>query len=303
MFLLTDFGATDEFAGVVRAVVLREAPGCPVVDLTHEIPPFDVRAGALALERAVPHLGPGVVVAVVDPEVGTDRRAVAVEVASSEGPRFLVGPDNGIIGFAMDLLGGVTGAVALSPATARPATGATFDGRDVFAPVAARLWAGRDLEDVGVPIDAGTLRRLEVPKLEVREGEVRAEVLWVDRFGNVQLAALAERRRGIRACLGAGRGERAREVPARPSTSFAGDLAAAVMAETAAAEVLRLIVDSNGRLVLVRRQGSAAAVLGRSAGDMVSVRNERRPGASSSASVLHKVCTEVLRVALKDLWR
>ncbi len=273
MFLLTDFGATDEFAGVVRAVVLREAPGCPVVDLTHEIPPFDVRAGALALERAVPHLGPGVVVAVVDPEVGTDRRAVAVEVASSEGPRFLVGPDNGIIGFAMDLLGGVTGAVALSPATARPATGATFDGRDVFAPVAARLWAGRDLEDVGVPIDAGTLRRLEVPKLEVREGEIRAEVLWVDRFGNVQLAARPSdaEASGLASELVVESGHV--RVPARPSTSFAGDLAAAVMAETAAAEVLRLIVDSNGRLVLVRRQDSAAAVLRASAGDMISVRN------------------------------
>jgi S-adenosylmethionine hydrolase len=273
VFLLTDFGATDEFAGVVRAVVLREAPGCPVVDLTHEIPPFDVRAGALALERAVPHLGPGVVVAVVDPEVGTDRRAVAVEVASSEGPRFLVGPDNGIIGFAMDLLGGVTGAVALSPATARPATGATFDGRDVFAPVAARLWAGRDLEDVGVPIDAGTLRRLEVPKLEVREGEIRAEVLWVDRFGNVQLAARPSdaEASGLASELVVESGHV--RVPARPSTSFAGDLAAAVMAETAAAEVLRLIVDSNGRLVLVRRQDSAAAVLRASAGDMISVRN------------------------------
>jgi S-adenosylmethionine hydrolase len=244
-----------------------------VVDLTHEIPPFDVRAGALALERAVPHLGPGVVVAVVDPEVGTDRRAVAVEVASSEGPRFLVGPDNGIIGFAMDLLGGVTGAVALSPATARPATGATFDGRDVFAPVAARLWAGRDLEDVGVPIDAGTLRRLEVPKLEVREGEIRAEVLWVDRFGNVQLAARPSdaEASGLASELVVESGHV--RVPARPSTSFAGDLAAAVMAETAAAEVLRLIVDSNGRLVLVRRQDSAAAVLRASAGDMISVRN------------------------------
>ena len=277
MFLLTDFGTTDELAGVVRAVVLREAPGCPVVDLTHEIPLFDVRAGALALERAVPHLGPGVVVAVVDPEVGTDRRAIAVEVASRDGPRFLVGPDNGIIGFATDLLGGVARAVELPPAAARSASGATFDGRDVFAPAAARLWAGRDLEDLGVPIDAGTLRRLEVPKLEVRQGEIQAEVLWVDRFGNVQLAARPSdaEASGLSSELVVASGHV--RLTARSSASFSGALAAAVMAETAAPEVLRLIVDSNGRLALVRRRDSAAAVLRASAGDVISVRNGEGP--------------------------
>jgi S-adenosylmethionine hydrolase len=279
VFLLTDFGATDEFAGVLRAVVLREAPGCPVVDLTHEIPPFDVRAGALALERAVPHLGPGVVVAVVDPGVGTERRAVAVEVAgevaSSRGPRFLVSPDNGLIGFAMDLLGGVIGSVALLRATARPATGSTFDGRDVFAPAAARLWAGRRLEDLGVPIDPGTLTRLEAPRLEVRKGEVEAEVLWVDRFGNVQLAArpadaeaaeLVSEPVVVSGHVSAG---------ARRSTSFAGDPVGgrAVRPGTAASGALRLIVDSNGRLAVVCPQSSAAAVLRVSAGDTVSVRN------------------------------
>ena len=80
VFLLTDYGLADEFAGVVRASVLRHAPGVPIVDLTHGVAPFDVRAGALALVRAVPHLGPGVVLAVVDPGVGTSRRAVAVSV-------------------------------------------------------------------------------------------------------------------------------------------------------------------------------------------------------------------------------
>jgi S-adenosylmethionine hydrolase len=248
-----------------------------VVDLTHEIPPFDVRAGALALERSVPHLGPGVVVAVVDPEVGTDRRAIAVEVASSDGPRFLVGPDNGIIGFAMDLLGGVTRAMELPPATARVETGGTFDGRDVFAPAAARLWAGGDLQDLGVPIDVGTLRRLEVPKVEVREGEIQAEVLWVDRFGNVQLAARQSdaEASGLSPELVVVSGQVT--VTARPSTSFSGALAATVMGETAVPEVLRLIVDSNGRLALVRRQDSAAAVLRVFAGDMISVRNGEGP--------------------------
>ncbi len=110
VFFLTDYGLTDEFAGVMRAVVLRHAPGVPIIDLTHGVAPFDVRAGALALARAVPHLGPGVVLAVVDPGVGTQRRAMALSVArarGSGGPHHFVGPDNGLLPWAVDALGGV----------------------------------------------------------------------------------------------------------------------------------------------------------------------------------------------------
>ncbi|MGH9017182.1 MAG: SAM-dependent chlorinase/fluorinase, partial [Acidimicrobiales bacterium] len=170
VFLLTDYGDDDEFAGLTRAVIRRLAPAAPVVDLTHGIPPFDVRAGAHALTRCVGFLGPGVVVAVVDPGVGSDRRAVAVEVGgavgvevgvgvgvgvevdpgpgnAATGPRYLVGPDNGLLVGAVDLLGGPVGVVSLTapglPSRAgRAGAGATFDGRDLFAPVAARLWAG-----------------------------------------------------------------------------------------------------------------------------------------------------------------
>jgi S-adenosylmethionine hydrolase len=146
IFLLTDYGHADEFAGVVRAVIARDAPGAPVVDLTHEIPAFDVRAGALALVRCVNHLGPGVVVAVVDPGVGTERRALGIEVgwagADPGGPSHLLGPDNGLLPWAADALGGARRAVSLP-------THGTFDGRDVFAPVAARLWRGEPLESQG----------------------------------------------------------------------------------------------------------------------------------------------------------
>lgn len=140
VFLLSDYGSSDEFAGVLRAVVVREAPGAPLVDLTHEIPPFDVRAGALALERSVPHLGPGVVLAVVDPGVGTGRRAVAVSVAEMSGPRHFVAPDNGLPTFALEALGEPTSAIVLARGENPTGHGTTFDGRDLFAPAAARLW-------------------------------------------------------------------------------------------------------------------------------------------------------------------
>ncbi|MGD0254537.1 MAG: SAM-dependent chlorinase/fluorinase [Acidimicrobiales bacterium] len=286
VFLLSDFGTADEFAGVVRAVVLREAPGCPVVDLTHEIPSFDVRAGALALERTVPHLGRGVVVAVVDPGVGTERRVVAVSVVPGAGPGFLIGPDNGLLGFAVEVLGGTTGAVALAPATWRLGTGATFDARDVFAPAAARLWSGARLEDLGVPIDAGTLVHLPPPRLEVEPGVVHAEVLWVDRYGNVQLSARPAD------ALSAGLDAdlivvvRRATFVTRRSTSFVGDEASTQRRAAAGpgsaggdadeGDAVGLITDSNGHLALVCRQRSAAIVLGVLAGDMVIVRNGER---------------------------
>src|SRR5579864_8280675 len=111
VFFLTDYGGADEFAGVMRAVVARHAPGAPLVDLSHDLPPFDVRAGALALERAAPFLGPGVVVGVVDPGVGSPRRGVAATPAGANGPGYFVGPDNGLLVWALEALGGVAAAV------------------------------------------------------------------------------------------------------------------------------------------------------------------------------------------------
>ncbi len=172
------------------------APGVTVVDITHRIPPHDVRAGALTLWRAAPWLVPGVVLAVVDPGVGTARRAVAVEVATAGA--VLVGPDNGLLLPAAQVLGPITGAVALdarplqSGATGLPVPqGATFAGRDVFAPIAARLAAGADLADVGHPIDPAGLTKGAVPGRPTVEpdGTIRAEVLWIDHFGNAQLNA------------------------------------------------------------------------------------------------------------------
>ena len=150
---LTDYGLDDEFAGVVRSVVRDIAPHATVVDLTHGIRPFDIRGGSLALARAIPYVAEGVVLAVVDPGVGTARRAIAVEVADGAG--VLVGPDNGLLAPAVAIVGGAERVVELTNADYHLATlGSTFAGRDVFGPVAAHLCNGVDLAELG-PVDRG----------------------------------------------------------------------------------------------------------------------------------------------------
>jgi S-adenosylmethionine hydrolase len=181
---LSDYGLTDEFVGVCKAVVLRAAPSAQIIDVTHGITPFDVRAGALALARSVQYLPPGVVLAVVDPGVATDRRAVAVEVETG----FLVGPDNGLLAPAVALLGGAARAVSLTnPEYQLEAPGATFAGRDVFAPAAGYLAAGTPLEALGELVDPLSLVPGTVPLPRDDDGRAAGEVLWVDRYGNAQL--------------------------------------------------------------------------------------------------------------------
>lgn len=198
IFFLSDYGYDDEFAGVVRAVLARAAPGAAVVDLTHGVPPFDVRAGALALGRCVPHLGPGVILAVVDPGVAGDRRGVALETNTRTGPRHLVGPDNGLLVWAAELLGGVESAVEIAarridgsaaPGGAAASARSTFDGRDVFAPAAARLFAGDPVCSLGEPLPREELVELPKPLTVLGPESLEAEVLGIDRFGNVQLSA------------------------------------------------------------------------------------------------------------------
>jgi hypothetical protein len=184
---LTDYGSVDEFVGVVKSVVRNVAPHVTVVDITHEIAPHDVRAGSLALMRAAQYLAAGVVLAVVDPGVGTARRAVAVEAAG--GNAIFVGPDNGLLAPAVAMAGGAERAVELTNDDFHLAAPApTFAGRDVFGPVAGHLCNGVDLAELGEEVDPLTLLPGIVPLSgEEDEGAVRGEVLWVDRFGNVQL--------------------------------------------------------------------------------------------------------------------
>jgi len=197
---LSDYGHADEFVGVCHAVMARIEPSIRVIDITHEIPPHDVRAGALTLARAVQYLPDGVVLAVVDPGVGTDRRAIAVEVEGG----FLVGPDNGLLAPAVAMVGGARAAVELTSEAHRlPAPGPTFDGRDVFAPAAAHLASGVPLADLGHAVDPMSLQPGIVPLTHVADGGVQGEVLWVDRFGNAQLNIDPAELSGIGAAPGA----------------------------------------------------------------------------------------------------
>src|ERR687893_2108282 len=149
---LSDYGTDDEFVGVVHAVIARLAPAAPVIDLTHGIPRHGVLQGALTLARTLPYAPPGVHLAVVDPEVGARRRAVALRTADED--RLLVGPDNGLLLPAAQRFGGIAEVVEISgsPWRLEPVS-ATFHGRDLFAPVAARLAAGAPLPDARPPLE------------------------------------------------------------------------------------------------------------------------------------------------------
>ena len=246
---LSDYGTADEFVGVVKSVIRELAPHATVIDLTHGIEPFDVRAGSLALARSVAYVAPGIVLAVVDPGVGTERRGVAVEVAGGEG--VLVGPDNGLLAPAVAMAGGAERAVSLTAAAFQlESPGATFDGRDVFAPAAAHLCNGVDLAELGEPVDPDLLMPGVVPLPQTGDELVIAQVLWVDRFGNAQLNVSTE---DLPEAFGDGVALRFGE----PTDPTGGTTRVAERAETFAdlgTGAVGLVVDSTGMLAVVMNQ-------------------------------------------------
>jgi S-adenosylmethionine hydrolase len=185
---LSDYGEQDEFVGVCHGVLAGLAPDARVIDVTHGIARHDVRAGAIVLRNALPYMPPGVHLAVVDPQVGSARRAVALRCADEE--RTLVGPDNGLLMLAAERFGGVIEAVdvARSPWRLEPVS-ATFHGRDLFAPVAAALARGEALGAAGDPLSVDELVVLELPRPRRLDGELVVHALLDDRFGNVILDA------------------------------------------------------------------------------------------------------------------
>lgn len=196
--LLTDYGPGTEHVGALHALLAARAPRARLIDLAHDIPAGDVRAGSVVLARTVVLAPVGVHVAVVDPGVGTARRAVAVACADG---RVLVGPDNGLLGEALRAFRVVA---AVDIGASREASGAhTFDGRDLFVPVAARLATGAGLMEVGVPVDPQGLVRLPEPFVAVGPDVVAADVVSVDRFGNLQTAAPAAALRQAGLAVGA----------------------------------------------------------------------------------------------------
>ncbi len=260
---LSDYGYEDEFAGVCRAVIARLAPEAMVIDLTHGVRRHAVREAAAILANALPFAPPGVHLAVVDPEVGTERRGVAIRVAVED--RVLVGPDNGLLWPAVERLGDAVEAVDVSrsPLRLEPIS-ATFHGRDVFAPVAAHLARGASLSEAGEPIPVESLIKIEASQPEIGRDRLLAHVISVDRFGNAALD-LADRhlpasglRMGRSAVLEAQ--GRSREAVFTLTFADVGD-----------GELL-LYLDSNGSVALAVNRGSAAAELRLAPGDEVVLR-------------------------------
>jgi S-adenosylmethionine hydrolase len=253
---LSDFGTADEFVGVVHSVIRQLAPDVRVIDVSHEVPPHDVRAGGLTLARSAQYLAPGVVLAVVDPGVGTARRAIAVEVG--DGASILVGPDNGLLAPAVAMVGGATRAVLLDDPTYQlAAPGPTFAGRDVFAPAAAHLCNGVDLLELGSALDPAGLTPGMIPITREHDGALAAEVLWTDRFGNLQLNVDPA------------------EIEAygrRVELRFDGRVRTGVVHETYAdipTGEIGLVIDSYGLVSIAVARTSAAEELGIGTGDEV----------------------------------
>jgi S-adenosylmethionine hydrolase len=170
--------------GTCHGVIKRIAPDVEVIDVTHGIPPQHVLQGALVLANTLPYMPAGVHMAVVDPGVGGDRKAVVVR----GGEHVFVGPDNGLLVPAAERLGPIDEAVEITSSehVLHPIS-ATFHGRDVFAPVAAHVANGVELGELGPAVEPGSLVRLDVPEPGIGEGRIRVTVLYVDRYGNVQL--------------------------------------------------------------------------------------------------------------------
>jgi S-adenosylmethionine hydrolase len=248
---LSDYGITDEFVGVVHAVIARECPQARVIDLSHGVSRQAVVPGALMLARALPFTPPGIHLAVVDPGVGARRRAVALRTAKED--RLLVGPDNGLLLPAAEHFGGVSEAVEIStsPWRLQPVS-ATFHGRDIFAPVAARLAAGANLAEAGAPLDPGELVRLELSRSgRDEDGTVVAHVLAADRFGNVGLDATRSDL-GVKLGGAVTLGVRGANAQARYVRTFA---------EVSPGDLL-LYEDAAGMLAVAVNGGEAAAELG-----------------------------------------
>jgi S-adenosylmethionine hydrolase len=198
--LLTDYGRDDDFVGVCHGVIRRIHPEAEIVDITHGIERYAVRQGALVLRNTLPYMPSGVHVAVVDPQVGTERRAIALRTGDG---RILVGPDNGLLSLAWQRCDDVDQVVDItrSPHRLEPVS-ATFHGRDIFAPVAAHLAAGAELADAGDPIEPESLARVELPDPRVDDGAIVAHALVIDHFGNVGLNVDHERLTGSGLTLG-----------------------------------------------------------------------------------------------------
>jgi S-adenosyl-L-methionine hydrolase (adenosine-forming) len=261
---LSDFGLEDDFVGTCHGVIKRIAPEADVIDITHGIEPQSILQGAIVLANTLPYMPEGVHLAVVDPEVGSPRRALVLRTGDR---RLLVGPDNGLLPPAAERVGGIEAAHEITNRSyALDPVSATFHGRDVFSPAAAHLSLGLDPADLGSAVSPEELARLEIPQPEIGERRIRATCLYVDRFGNIKLN------------LDAGQVEPLGIVPGRQvEVELTMDrfyaLAARTFAEARPGEII-LYEDAYRNITLAISRGNAAETFGVRAGSEVRLRVE-----------------------------
>lgn len=261
---LSDFGLADDFVGTCHGVMKRIAPEIDVIDITHGIEPQSVLQGALILASTLPYMPEGVHLAVVDPDVGSPRRALAVRTGDG---RLLVGPDNGLLVPAADRTGGIENAYEITNREyALHPVSATFHGRDIFAPASAHLAKGLDPAELGPPLAADGLVRLEIPQADIGERRIRATCLYVDRFGNIQLNVHADQLEPLGIVPG-----RQIEVVLAMDRFYA--MAARTFAEARAGDII-LYEDAYRNIALAISRGNAAATFGVRPGMEVRLRVE-----------------------------
>jgi S-adenosylmethionine hydrolase len=262
---LSDYGLEDDFVGVCHGVIAKICPEARVLDLGHGVPRHDVRAGAILLQGALPYLPVGVHLAVVDPDVGAERRAVAIRLQDG---RILVGPDNGLLWLAAEGCGGAIEAADIAHSRFRlEPVSATFHGRDIFAPVAAHLAAGIPLAEVGEPCDPQYLVHLALPEARLVDGGLKAHAVYVDRFGNVQLDVAHE----DLAKVGLRLGQAVELTPAGAAGEARHATYARTFADVPPGQLL-VYEDAYRRLAVAVSHGDAAAGLGLSIDDELTIR-------------------------------
>lgn len=257
--LLTDYGPASEHVGALHAVLATEAPGIERIDLAHDLPAGDVRWAAIVLARLAPLVPGAIHLAVVDPGVGGPRRAAAVALADGGA---LVGPDNGLLALAAERIG-ATAAVAIDPGRIGGEVSATFHGRDLFAPVAARLARGDAIADLGAGFDPAELIRPDLPAPATRPRELTATVAGWDRFGNLALLASASEltAAGLRPGLEVRVTAAGRSHPAHVGRTFADVEPGSLLVH----------IDSHGMVAVAERDGGAAGTMGARAGARVTI--------------------------------
>ncbi|MBA3718574.1 MAG: SAM-dependent chlorinase/fluorinase [Actinobacteria bacterium] len=259
---LSDFGLQDDFVGTCHGVIKRIAPEAEIIDITHGIPPQHVLQGALVLCNTLAYMPIGVHLAVIDPGVGSTRRPLALRDAEG---RLYVGPDNGLLVPAAERFGGIAEAHELAnPDYALQPVSRTFHGRDLFAPAAAHLARGVELGELGPPIAPETLARLDIPQPTIGDGQTQAAVLYVDRYGNVQLNLTREDMERIDVAPGA-----RLELECNGERYYA--VAARTFADARPGDIL-LYEDSYRNIAIAINGGSAAEMFAARPGDRIALR-------------------------------